>query len=834
MKYLSTYLVPAFIILLSIISTISHAQSTNADRFEYLSPKPNSSFVSPLNNIIIRYGEQVNLNSIDYHNLINVTGSKSGFHKGQIVILDDGKSIIFKPNDPFSEGEKVTVVLSTGMKTVNNDDVGELEFNFFISDSWQNNINDVNSKILFDEIKLMMPDLTNNTGTLSDMRWKKVRLEPDTLELPNLYVTISDDPTDGYIFISPWFYQGNFLDPNYIMIADNYGIPIYYKGINALALDFKIQPNALLTYHDRSTGLSYGMDSSYNIIDTFACGNGYTTGFHDLQILPNDHYLVMSYDAQTVRMDTIVGGGDSSANVIGLIVQEIDENDNVVFQWRSWDHFNITDASNNIDLTAHTIDYVHGNSIELDSDGNLIISCRHMNEVTKISRATGDIIWRLGGENNQFYFTNDNRGFAYQHDARRLQNGNVTVFDNANLLWPKYSSAIEYQLDEQNYLATRVWDYYNTNHYTPSMGSATRLDNGRTLIGWGGLDNPAVTEVTTDGTKTFEMIFDESVFSYRAFRYSWRTNLLTVDRYNVDFGFVAINDSASEQIIITNNSNEVKVINNFFSRSNLFSVTDEFPISLQPFESKVIYIQFIPDSVGVFSDDIHLRIQEGNEMIAQVISVSGFSDPFVPVELKYFNAILKPGKVKLSWSTATETNNFGFEIERQAGSKQFAIGNWKMISFIKGHGTTIEPKEYYFVDNVADVIAKSIYYRLKQIDLDGTYKYSKEILVKIIKPDEIVLNQNFPNPFNPSTKIKYSIPNLGKQHAVSVQLKIYDVLGNEVVTLVNDKQAAGNYEVEFNTDAEPQSAGGGLSSGIYIYQLRVDEYIATKKMVLLR
>jgi hypothetical protein len=157
-----------------------------------------------------------------------------------------------------------------------------------------------------------------------------------------------------------------------------------------------------------------------------------------------------------------------------------------------------------------------------------------------------------------------------------------------------------------------------------------------------------------------------------------------------------------------------------------------------------------------------------------------------------------------------------------------------MISFIKGHGTTIEPKEYYFVDNVADVIAKSIYYRLKQIDLDGTYKYSKEILVKIIKPDEIVLNQNFPNPFNPSTKIKYSIPNLGKQHAVSVQLKIYDVLGNEVVTLVNDKQAAGNYEVEFNTDAEPQSAGGGLSSGIYIYQLRVDEYIATKKMVLLR
>jgi hypothetical protein len=585
------------------------------------------------------------------------------------------------------------------------------------------------------------------------------------------------------------------------------------------------------------------MDSSYNVIDTFACGNGYTTGFHDLQILSNDHYLVMSYDAQTVRMDTIVAGGDTAANVIGLIIQELDQNDYVVFQWRSWDHFQITDASENIDLTAHTIDYVHGNSIEMDHDGNLIISSRHMNEVTKISRTSGDIIWRLGGKKNQFQFINDSRGFTYQHDARRLPNNNLTIFDNGNLSSPQYSSAIEYQMDEQNKTVTRVWDYSDNKVYSRSMGSTIRLDNGRTLVGWGGLDNPAVTEVTNDGTKKFEMVFDESVFSYRAFRYTWRTNLVTADRYNVNFGYVAINDSSIEQITITNNSNEANVINSYFSRCNLFSVLDAFPISLQPSESKNIQIQFLPDTISIFADDIHLRIEEGNEMIAQVISVFGHSEPPIPVELTLFTAVLLKGRVKLSWSTATETNNFGFDIERAAplNPPKGGRGGWEKIGFVEGHGTTTELKKYSFVDNIDDVTAQLLTYRLKQINLDGSYKYSDEVSVENIILNEYVLSQNFPNPFNPSTTIRYSIPSainppFTKEGNTGgfVLLVVYDVLGNKVATLVNGKQPAGNYEVKFSTDLIHQSGGGGLSSGIYFYQLRVQGIIETKKMVITR
>ena len=157
-------------------------------------------------------------------------------------------------------------------------------------------------------------------------------------------------------------------------------------------------------------------------------------------------------------MDSIVPGGNPNAIVTGLIIQEIDTNKNVVFQWRSWDHFAITDVAScyaSVSLTGPRIDYAHGNAIELDHDGNLLISSRFMNEITKINRQTGAIIWRFGlnADNNMFTIINDTRGFSHQHDVRRLNNGHITVFDNGNCLSPEYSRTLEYELDEDNMIA---------------------------------------------------------------------------------------------------------------------------------------------------------------------------------------------------------------------------------------------------------------------------------------------------------------------------------------------------------------------------------------------
>ncbi len=186
----------------------------------------------------------------------------------------------------------------------------------------------------------------------------------------------------------------------------------------------------------------------------------------------------------------------------------------------------------------------------------------------------------------------------------------------------------------------------------------------------------------------------------------------------------------------------------------------------------------------------------------------------VPVELTSFTANVKDNKVILDWITATETNNRGFEIERASSELV-----WEKIGYVQGYGTTTEVKKYTFVDD--EVNTGTHTYRLKQIDLDGTFEYSSEISVEVTVPDEFNLSQNYPNPFNPSTVIEFGIPK-----SSFVSLKIYDVLGNEIQTLVNEEKPAGRYEVKFN--------GSSFSSGIYYYTLKSGDFSSTKKLILMK
>jgi hypothetical protein len=191
----------------------------------------------------------------------------------------------------------------------------------------------------------------------------------------------------------------------------------------------------------------------------------------------------------------------------------------------------------------------------------------------------------------------------------------------------------------------------------------------------------------------------------------------------------------------------------------------------------------------------------------------------VPVELTSFKADVQRNNVTLSWQTATETNNNGFEIERQAGSPHSAFGNWEKIGFVAGNGTSTQMHSYSFMDE--NVIPGKYYYRLKQIDFNGTSEYSNEVEVNVNIPKDYVLGQNYPNPFNPSTSISFGIPSNSE-----VSLKVYDLLGREVATLVDKYKSAGSYKIDFNAI--------GLPSGVYVYQLRAGSFNATKKMILLK
>jgi hypothetical protein len=178
------------------------------------------------------------------------------------------------------------------------------------------------------------------------------------------------------------------------------------------------------------------------------------------------------------------------------------------------------------DLTADRINYIHCNSVNLVDDGNILLSSRHLNEVTKIGYPGGEIIWRLGGKGSDFIFVNDpHNGFFLQHDAREMVNGNITVYDNRTGIDPAFfSRGVEYSLNEDTepMEATMVWQYINTPvTYAGAMGNMQRLPGGNSLIGWGFSSAPLLTEVTPAGQKVFELSTAKPAATYRAFRYPW-------------------------------------------------------------------------------------------------------------------------------------------------------------------------------------------------------------------------------------------------------------------------------------------------------------------------
>jgi hypothetical protein len=182
------------------------------------------------------------------------------------------------------------------------------------------------------------------------------------------------------------------------------------------------------------------------------------------------------------------------------------------------------------------------------------------------------------------------------------------------------------------------------------------------------------------------------------------------------------------------------------------------------------------------------------------------------VELSSFTGFYNDEIVTLIWTTTTETNNAGFEIEKMTTS-------WQKIGFVNGAGTSTETQRYSFIDN--NVTSSINSYRLKQIDYDGSFEYSDIIEIETVIPNEFNLGQNYPNPFNPSTKIRFTISNMR-----FTKLKVYNVLGKQVATLINKELEAGNYKVDFNA--------GDLPSGIYYYSLTAGNFKETKKMLLLR
>ena len=359
------------------------------------------------------------------------------------------------------------------------------------------------------------------------------QLPPD---FPAISVTTYDSNkvSPGYIFVGTWSSAPN--SGSYIMILNNDGTPVdgnKYQELVKTAIDFKVQPNGLLSYAQSLVPLPIGggwdvehklVDESVtNIVETIQMQDGYVAESHDLQLLPNGNVLQFGYYFSEVDLSRIASGGNPAALVSGCIIQELDSDRNAVFQWRSWDHHNFADFAYP-NPTAANISEFHVNDIYMDVDGNIIAGTP--TEIRKINRQTGEVMWTLGGSDNEFAIvgTGYNAGDFGGHGTYRLANGNFLEYDNSHA--GITSRAFEYSLDESGKVATVVWSY-EPDTMIPGFatGNAQRLPNGNTLICWGIFRNasvPICTEVTPSGEKVFELTFtDLSLQSYRAFRFPY-------------------------------------------------------------------------------------------------------------------------------------------------------------------------------------------------------------------------------------------------------------------------------------------------------------------------
>ena len=284
---------------------------------------------------------------------------------------------------------------------------------------------------------------------------------------------------------------------------------------------------------------------------------------------------------------------------------------------------------------------------------------------------------------------------------------------------------------------------------------------------------------------------------YTPFSYAFNTTYLVVVKYTIVSG--STNDEAS-----------------------LFVFTSTPPVSEPaPTLGPVSSANTDPADIGIVAV-WRSQVSDNSVLLDGIRVGTSWNDAPLPVELTSFKAAPKGSTIEFAWQTATETNNYGFEIERrQIRNSSLETDTWSKVGFVAGAGTNSSQHEYTFVDG--EVSYGRYAYRIKQVNKDGSFKYTGEVEVEVgLAPKEFTLVQNYPNPFNPTTNIEFTVPQDGK-----VQLKVYNTLGEEVATLLDETMTAGEYHrVSFDASR--------LVSGIYFARIQFANRQLVKKMLLVK
>ena len=374
----------------------------------------------------------------------------------------------------------------------------------------------------------------------------------------DLDVTTSNFAAPGYFLLAP-----NARDS--IGLMDHSGKTIIRKK-SGIVSTLQAYSNRFITYFvvDAQTNKRYFIRRDHNlqVVDTLTLVGSHILDFHEGGMWTDSTYMLLGIERRTINMSVLYPGGRPDATVEGAVLQERTFDGRLVFEWKSFDHIPVTDATTDIDLTQSLIDYIHVNSIRPTLDGNILISCRHLDEVIKIEKLSGAVMWRLGGSSskgNQFTFDNDTyngfTGFSHQHTAWETPRGTILLFDNGNLKpQPSSSRAVEYSLDIQQHVARKVWEHTpNQQTISASMGSVQELVNGNILIGYGTLRDGSTPgslvaeEVTKSGRVAVSMknTATSEVVSYRVVKSTFGMSACNIEVTNPSTIDIACDDSTT-------------------------------------------------------------------------------------------------------------------------------------------------------------------------------------------------------------------------------------------------------------------------------------------------
>ncbi len=438
---------------------------------------------------------------------LTVTGSKSGLHPGKLRTHSDGQGFSFVPDSPFTPGEQVTVLTGLAVRGGAN---GEVQF----------------------DVSTPATETTPPQSTSSNPPAPKVT---DFLTEPKTHVPVMTVATNepaaatGLVALSA---KGAGL-PGQLMLIRSDGSLVWHRTVASelTANDFKLQRwkgRPVLTWwqgeqhpHGYGDGQHIVLDSSYRTVATVRAGNGYSADLHDFQLTDRGTALLTVYT--DLRWDLRPYGGRPDGIVLDSIVQEVDVATGlVIFEWHALDHIRPSDSCMTAPTDATSAwDFFHVNSVDPGSDGNLLISSRHVWSLTNLDRTTGDVLWTLGGKSSDFALSSDAR-FYFQHDARWQPDGTITLFDDGGgpPRKEKYSRALTLRLDSAAKRVSVAKSFAPPQPVTSnSQGNVQMLSNGNFFVGWG--DQPRATEFDDSGGVVWDATFPTGVSSYRAFRGDW-------------------------------------------------------------------------------------------------------------------------------------------------------------------------------------------------------------------------------------------------------------------------------------------------------------------------